>query len=64
MEDNKSLQDYDVKMLQCKDHSHQVLHLETKSSWLMHFIHLTRLYPGLISRNMSEDLMQMYKGEY
>ena len=53
MEDGKTLRDYKVTM----ENDHNILYLETKSSWLLHFIHSTRLYPGLISLNMTEHLM-------
>ena len=58
MEDSKTLRDYNVGT-----YKRHVFILETKSSWLMHFIYATWLHPGLISHNMTEDLMKMYKGE-
>ena len=57
MEDEKTLRDYSVER-----RYHNVLELETKSSWFLHFIQSTGVYPELISRNMTEDLFEMYQG--
>ena len=58
MQNEKTIGDYVDKMPE-----HHVLSDETKSAWLLlHYIHSTWLYPGMISRNMVEDLKDMYEG--
>ncbi len=43
----------------------KVLHLQTDDTfYLIHFLQMTKIYPALISYNMTRELIQQYKCNY